>query len=86
MKPPLMRHYRCANRECKTCLADALALDEYLSTATGVDRKHCDFLGDYRRWLEREWPGVEVETEYGWFGPAVFNPTNINAYVQSWLE
>lgn len=78
---PRLRHSMCRNPDCWVCLKDAITLGEYFEDQTGCSL--VDHLGEYRRFMDTRL-GRSSETEYGWFHPAVFDVSNVKAYIKTW--
>ncbi len=80
----LQRHTNCDKDRCSICLEDCEVLETELAERTGLEKKYCDHLGEYRTWLDRN--NIPAETEHGWFTEEVFDEENINNYVTEWLS
>jgi len=69
----------CSIDRCETCLADCIALTDYLFERTGLLRQFHDMLGEYRAFLDKQ--HIPAESKYGWPLPAVFDANNVEAFI-----
>jgi hypothetical protein len=79
----VLRHINCEDVDCRTCLADHLALGEELARLTNNQRE--DHLGRYEMFL-RKILKIETQTEWGWATQESFDEKNIEQYVNYILK
>ena len=76
---PTRAHLDCPLDYCRVCLDDHMALDNYIETASGANRRFHDFLGEYRTWLDAH--NIPAEGADGWGTLQTFDKANVDAFI-----